>query len=73
MRALRILRAPCQRCGEYHDVPSDDRQPKGPEPLSMAEGLQLAVDGFKEIARGRPAPPPPDLAAAIRIARGGVR
>jgi hypothetical protein len=69
---LRILRAPCQRCGQYHDDTPAPVPAPGPKPLSAMEGLKLAADGFREITR-RTVPDPPDLGEWIRAARGGAR
>ena len=64
---LRILNAPCQRCGRYHDEPP----PPAPKPLSAMEGLELAAEGIREMIRRTPVADPPDLADAIR--NGHVR
>lgn len=62
---LRILRAPCQRCGVYHD--------QSKPALSVLERLHIADLVRRELAKPLAAPDPPDLAARIRAAQGGAR
>jgi hypothetical protein len=65
---LRILRAPCQRCGVYHDQPKPVANA-----LSVLERQHIADLVRRELAKPLAAPDPPDLAARIRVARGGAR
>lgn len=69
MKVFRTLRAPCQRCGQYHDSPAE---PSKAQPRATTASPQAVADGMKDMAHRR-APEPPDLAAWIRKTRGGAK
>ena len=66
MKGFRTLSGPCPRCGQYHDSPAkpakaDTRVTVAPQPVAASSN---------DMTR---APEPPDMAAVLRKAQGGVR